>query len=172
MCLALDVSIHSRPPAKHNSQLSYSPTCHYCQTLPPSNGVKLTKPPSTSLWFTGIPQDHVKAAIGKHDHGQRQQQQNNDAEDGKGLRRGVDDGGNQTMTVAMSSVGCPSGAWSNGHLLLAPHATDAVNYDDNCHRGRGALCPPLSGTSHPAGCPLSIRSSTMSITTLILCQII
>jgi hypothetical protein len=37
-----------------------------------------------------------------------------DAEDGKGSRGGVDDGGNPTTTVTMLSVGRPSGAWGAG----------------------------------------------------------
>ncbi len=44
----------------------------------------------------------------------------NDAEDGKGLRGGADDGGNLSTLVAMSSTGHPSRAWGRGRQLSAP----------------------------------------------------
>ncbi len=49
LCLALDVSIHGRLPAKHNSQLlSHMPLL---SNLTTKQWGKLTKLPSTSLWF-------------------------------------------------------------------------------------------------------------------------
>jgi hypothetical protein len=38
----------------------------------------------------------------------------NDTEDGKGSRRGADDGENPTTTLAMLSAGRPSGVWGRG----------------------------------------------------------
>ncbi len=66
--MALDVSVHSRPPAKHNSQL-------LCPILLSPNLTtkqwgKIDKATLHKLVVcASVPWDAVKAAIGKHDCG-------------------------------------------------------------------------------------------------------
>jgi hypothetical protein len=43
-------------------------------------------------------------------------------------------------------------------LIVSPHAAAIVNDDNNHCRGGGASCPPLSGLSCTARCPLSMLS--------------
>ncbi len=94
--------------------------------------------------FAGIPWDAVEAAISEHNHEQQQDgrgsrgrggeydgeclfeddrdedkyNNNNDkhdnAEDGKVLCRGANNGENPTTTVAMLSAGHPLGSWGGG----------------------------------------------------------
>ncbi len=43
-------------------------------------------------------------------------------------------------------------------MIVGPHAAAAVDDDNDRCRGGGASCPPLSGPSCPAGCPLPTLS--------------
>ena len=70
LCLALDVSIHGLPPAKHNSQLlSHMPSSSNLTTKQWGKVDKATLHKLVNC--AGIPQDTVKAAIGKHDCGRQ-----------------------------------------------------------------------------------------------------
>ncbi len=39
-------------------------------------------------------------------------------------------------------------------MIVGPHTAAAIVNDDDFHHGGGALCLPLSGPSHLAGCRL------------------
>jgi hypothetical protein len=65
LCLALDVSVHSLPLAKHNSQLLYH--MPLLSNLTTKQWGKVDKANFHKIVIcTGVPQDTVKAAIGKH----------------------------------------------------------------------------------------------------------
>jgi hypothetical protein len=65
LCLALDVSVHGQPPAKHNSQLLFH--MPLLSNLTTKQWGKVDKAALHKLViYAGIPWDTVKAAIGKH----------------------------------------------------------------------------------------------------------
>jgi hypothetical protein len=69
----------------------------------------------------------------------------NGAEDGKGLRRGVDDGGESDYDGRDVIRGPSIGGLGHRTLIIGPKAAAAViNYNDDINRrcGGGASCPP------------------------------
>ncbi len=78
----------------------------------------------------------------------------NDKEDGKGLRRGAGDGGESDYNCCNIVRGPSFGSVGQRMSIDGPHtATTIINdddFDNNHHRGGGASCPPPSGPSCPA----------------------
>ncbi len=68
-----------------------------------------------------------------------------DAEDGKGSRGGVDDGGESDNNGHNVIRGPSFGGVGHRTLIIGPHAAAAIiddNDDNDCHCGGGASCPP------------------------------
>ncbi len=77
-----------------------------------------------------------------------------DEEDGKGLREGVDDGGESNYDSRNIVRGPSFGSVGRRMTIDGPHAAATVinndDFDNDRRRGGGASCPPPSGLSRPA----------------------
>ncbi len=66
-------------------------------------------------------------------------------EDGKGSRGGADDGGESDNDGRDVVRGPSFGGVGHRTSIVGPHAAAAIiedNYDNDCHHGGGASCPP------------------------------